>query len=800
MVVAGLVAPQSASAGDFTLAAAPGAIAWSPDGQYAYFSPSTWDHPRGHIKRLDLSNGTVTDIVTMTDPGGCHAHVTALAVTPDNTTLVAGGYSCVFTIPLANPSGYTSTYTGFDWATRVVAGEDAAFAVGSRHGLVYKLTKSGATWGPTWSFLRQDTSATSRWLTLSQDQAMVYVGKEDGDASAVNTSTGAATVLTGSGPSFALAVAPDSSFLLVTNGQRTVKKVMLTDPTTPGTITSSNYGDEWGMRQIVMDPTGTYAFIGSVWSKSIVKIRTSDLTVVDRILLTQAYPSLTSDAPNDLAASPSSSRPDAANELLVSIGAISTMLQLPTAPYAPSSLSALPGDDSATVSFTPPASGMATITNYEYRVGGSGSWTALSPADTTSPVTVPGLTNGTPASIELRAVNAKGSGAASSSVTVTPQSTPRAPRNVSGTPASEQLTINFTAPESDGGFPITNYEVSTDNGTTWTTQNPPVTSGPITVGGLTNGVQYLVSLRAINALGTGTASAAVGMTPNVASSGSGSSGSSPEPTPSPSPSATAAPDEAGPAEAAPPPQITLSERPAVGEGLVVVDGRATRVAVKSVNGRAWQVQGEDFTLEFIPQARLGDLDGSFTARAGTKVLVRGDGFAPGTLIASYLPGAWADSLGQSRVQDDGSFEVVATIPSALKSGQYVFQVNGLSSQTSVRSVNLGMRLLPAMRTASRAQSMRVSFAPRASTVTDQSAKDLAKFVRTNARSTDSALIVPTVSSDASPRDVALARSRALELKKVLRAQGFTDPIRVATKVRRADDVSAQTRTTLWLRN
>ena len=122
MVVAGLVAPQSASAGDFTLSTAPGAIAWSPDGQYAYFSPATQTYGFGYVKRLNLTDGTVTDIVTMTDPGGCHAHVTALAVTPDNTTLVAGGYSCVFTIPLANPNGYTSTYTGFDWATRVASG------------------------------------------------------------------------------------------------------------------------------------------------------------------------------------------------------------------------------------------------------------------------------------------------------------------------------------------------------------------------------------------------------------------------------------------------------------------------------------------------------------------------------------------------------------------------------------------------------------------------------------------------------------------------------------------------------
>lgn len=794
LLAVSLTVPTSVQAGDFSLATAPGAIAWSPDGQYAYFSPATQTVGIGTIKRLDLSNGNVTDVVTMNDPHGCHAHVTALAVTPDNTTLLAGGYSCAFTIPLSNPAGFTTTSTWFDWAQQISVGPSAAYVVGSRNGMVYKITKSGGTWGPSWVRLGGD-SWTARSLAVSPDGATVYVTKESSPVRVINSTSGAETELTGSGPSHSVAVAPDGSYVLVTDGTRTVRKVMLTGASA-GTVTAASFGDENGMRRIVIDPTGTYAYVGSVWSRSLVKIRTSDLTVADRLNFTTAYPSLSADTPNDLAASPSASRTNAANEILVSSAALSRIIQLPSTPYAPSSLSATPGDDSATLSFTAANTGLSSITNHEYRLNGSGPWTALSPADATSPVTIPGLTNGTSVGIELRAVNAQGSGMASSSVTVTPQSTPRAPRSVSITPSSGRISISFTAPESDGGFAITNYEVSTDGGSTWQTQSPAVTTGPITVTGLTNGVQYLVSLRAVNALGSGTGSTPVAVTPNVASSGGGSPVRAPDPTPSATPTPTPTPTSS-PTVA--PAQVAVPQPVAVGEGLVVVDGRATKVAVKAVEGRKWQVQGEDFSLEFIPQALSGELEGSFTARAGAKVLVRGDGFAPGTLIASYLPGAWADSLGQSTVESDGTFEVNAMIPASLRAGQYVFQVNGLGTATSVRSVNLGMQLLPALRKAAKATSLRVTFPSATTTMTSASTSALGAFVKRNGTKSASALIVPVVRAKATKAQATQARQQALAVKESLVDQGFAKPIRVASGVRRVEGPNARTGTMVWLR-
>jgi hypothetical protein len=62
----------------------------------------------------------------------------------------------------------------------------------------------------------------------------------------------------------------------------------------------------------------------------------------------------------------------------------------------------------ATVSFTQSASALApAITNYRYSTDGGSSWTNLSPAATTSPITVSGLTDFTN-QIKLQAVNSVG--------------------------------------------------------------------------------------------------------------------------------------------------------------------------------------------------------------------------------------------------------------------------------------------------------------------------------------------------------------------------------------------------------
>ena len=87
-------------------------------------------------------------------------------------------------------------------------------------------------------------------------------------------------------------------------------------------------------------------------------------------------------------------------------------------PSAPTNLSYTPGNGQVSLSFTPGYDGGSAITNYEYSLDNGTTWTALNPVDTSSPITITGLTNGTTYPVKIRAVNVAGQGAASAAISV----------------------------------------------------------------------------------------------------------------------------------------------------------------------------------------------------------------------------------------------------------------------------------------------------------------------------------------------------------------------------------------------
>lgn len=96
-------------------------------------------------------------------------------------------------------------------------------------------------------------------------------------------------------------------------------------------------------------------------------------------------------------------------------------------PTPPTALTAVAGNGTATIAFTPGADGGSPITNYKYSLDGA-TYVPLSPASSTSPITIPGLVNGSTYTVDLKATNAVGDSAASSSVNVTPTA-PAAPNS-----------------------------------------------------------------------------------------------------------------------------------------------------------------------------------------------------------------------------------------------------------------------------------------------------------------------------------------------------------------------------------
>jgi len=79
---------------------------------------------------------------------------------------------------------------------------------------------------------------------------------------------------------------------------------------------------------------------------------------------------------------------------------------------------------------------------------------------------------------------------------------PGAPTGVLATAGNGEATVTFTPPASNGGSAITSYTVTSNPGNITATGS----ASPITVTGLTNGTTYNFTVKATNAVGTGTAS------------------------------------------------------------------------------------------------------------------------------------------------------------------------------------------------------------------------------------------------------------------------------------------------------
>ena len=193
-----------------------------------------------------------------------------------------------------------------------------------------------------------------------------------------------------------------------------------------------------------------------------------------------------------------------------------------TVPKKPLSPSASRGNAQGTISWTSGGDGGSTITRWQYRIkagtGSYGGWTniANSGSSTTS-VTLTGLTNGTSYSVRVRAVNAIGNGAQSDEVSFTPAAVPGRPTSLSASESNAQSTISWVS-GGDGGTAITRwqYRVRVGSGSygSWTNiANSNANTTNFTLTGLTNGTQHRVQVRAVNAVGNGTASNAVTFTP-----------------------------------------------------------------------------------------------------------------------------------------------------------------------------------------------------------------------------------------------------------------------------------------------
>jgi hypothetical protein len=189
-----------------------------------------------------------------------------------------------------------------------------------------------------------------------------------------------------------------------------------------------------------------------------------------------------------------------------SVGRITTGVTPPDAPVM--SKTATGGNQKATVSWTAPRDGGAPITGYVVTpYVGYYPLPSTTFNTTATTQTITGLTNGTSYRFKVAAINANGTGPMSTvSNPVTPAPTAPDPPTIvrNATSGDRSATVNWVAPASNGGSPITGYVVTPFDGyypLPSRTFNDTATTQTIT--GLANGTTYRFKVAAVNAIGTG---------------------------------------------------------------------------------------------------------------------------------------------------------------------------------------------------------------------------------------------------------------------------------------------------------
>ncbi|NBY14919.1 MAG: glycosyl hydrolase family protein [Actinobacteria bacterium] len=185
--------------------------------------------------------------------------------------------------------------------------------------------------------------------------------------------------------------------------------------------------------------------------------------------------------------------------LLISSAALSAPLV--SVPDAPQNIQATRGNASVTIRWQAGSDGGSNLSAFQI-VGTNGiTEVRATPAPTATAHTFTGLTNNSLYDFVIRAQNSAGWSAASDPVFMSPSTTsakvPSIPVIQSvGTSISRTLSVNYILGNPNGST-ITNVSFSLDAGVTWN----PVSSNPLVISNLTNGLTYALRLRATNYLG-----------------------------------------------------------------------------------------------------------------------------------------------------------------------------------------------------------------------------------------------------------------------------------------------------------
>ncbi len=207
--------------------------------------------------------------------------------------------------------------------------------------------------------------------------------------------------------------------------------------------------------------------------------------------------------------------------------------EAPGVPVAPTVSSA--SVTSVTATWAAPTNAGPAITDYDYRhrvTSPQGSWTEVTTTTITAlSATIGGLAEDTEYDVQVRATNDEGTGGWSDPGTGTPTGSTEAgvianaPENLQATAGNAEVTLTWDAPNNDSGADITGYAYRyKESGGDFIAYTNIPESGPgeanarsYTVTELTNGLEYVFHVRALNEHGGGLPAEVTVMLPGIVS-------------------------------------------------------------------------------------------------------------------------------------------------------------------------------------------------------------------------------------------------------------------------------------------